>query len=244
MGVILTEEQKKSPLMKYFERDIAPVPEDLAEQILRGSFDDSEALLSEDKDKLFDEGYLPGEFGVFHLPNGGFCVANCTQMPGVTPEMFDWWFAWHGLDPMRYAIWDKDDHYYCLTRNPEIALDASRPMRERYWHTTHDVKESLMDNTPIADVVLHFLPPEEFGFSAEKLADFDGTIVCTPGMAHFVRPVEGGSELRTRFWLENPDIPADEMFCRALLYHNVKEYTHLAEILPEVYAEYKDRFEF
>ena len=27
-----------------------------------------------------------------------------------------------------------------------------------------------------------------------------------------------------------------------LLLHNVKEYRHLAEILPEVYAEFKDNF--
>lgn len=240
--VNLTEEQKKSPLYKYYEREIAPVPDDLAKQIMTGEFDDTAVLRFEDKDKLFDEGYLPGEFGVFRLPGGGFSVANKTDMPGVTPEMFDWWFAWHGLDPMRYIIWDADDHYYCKTRNQEIALDGSLSLRERYWHTTHDVKETLLDGTPVADVVLHFLPPEEFGFSKEKLESFAGTIVCTAGMAHFLRPTENGSELRTRFWLDNPDIPCDEMFARALLMHNVKEFTHLAKILPEVYAEFKDQF--
>lgn len=103
-----------SLLYKYFERDIASVPEEKMKQIMTGTFRDEDALLFSEKDKLFDEGYLPGEFGVFHLPSGGLSVANLTKMPGVTPEMFDWWFAWHGLDPMRYVIWDKDDHYYFI----------------------------------------------------------------------------------------------------------------------------------
>ena len=242
MAVILTEENKKSPLYKYYERDIASVPADLFEQIMRGSFHDEDAMPFEDKNKLFEDGYLPGEFGMFRLPKGGFAVANLTDMPGVTPEMFDWWFAWHGLDPMRYIIWDKDDHYYCKTRNPEIALNEKLSMKERYWNTTHDVKEALLDDLPPVDIQLHFLPPEAMGFDPEKLKDFRGTIVCTPGMAHFVRPTEKGCELRTRFWFDNPDIPFDEMTARAVLAHNVKEYGHLAKILPEIYEEFKDKF--
>lgn len=240
--VIWTEEQKKSPLYKYYKREITPVLPEVFQQIMTGTFDDSKVLLFKDKDKLFDSGYLPGEFGVFRLPGGGYSVANKTDMPGVTPEMFDWWFAWHGLDPMRYTIWDKEDHYYCKTRNPEIALNEKLSMKERYWHTTHDVKESMMEGAPVTELVLHFLPPEEMGFDKEKLAAFDGTIVCTPGMVHFLRPTGQGSELRTRFWFDDPSIPFDEMAARALLVHNVKEYTHLAKILPELYEEFKDRF--
>ena len=242
MGVILTEEQKKSPLMKYYERDIKQVPPALFEQIMGGSWNDEDALLFKDVNRLFEEGYLPGEFGVFHLPSGGISIANCTPMPGVTPEMFDWWFAWHGLDPLRYTIWDKDDHYYCKTRNPEIALNDSLSMRERLWNTTHDVKETMIEGAPMAEIVISFLPPEKMGFDPEKLAAFDGTIVCGPNMVHFLRPVEGGCELRTRFWFEDPDGPSDEMFAKALLIHSIKEFTHLAEILPEIYEEYKDNF--
>ena len=25
--------------------------------------------------------------------------------------MLQWWFAWHGIDPLRYAIWDPYDPY-------------------------------------------------------------------------------------------------------------------------------------
>ena len=74
-------------------------------------------------------------------------------------------------------------------------------------------------------------------------------------MCHFLRPVEGGCELRTRFWLgyavingkpvkvfpDDAQIPTDMM--KGLLMHNIKEFTHLASILPQVYAEFHEEFE-
>lgn len=256
MTVSLSEEEKKSPLYKYFEREIAKVPEDVLNRIMSGSFESENGLLPTEMNKLFEPGYLPGEFGWYKLKDGGIMVANLTKMPGVTPEMFDWWFAWHGLGSMRYKIWDKDDHYYCQTRNPEISLNENLSMKERYWNTTHDVKEALVDGQEPMDVCIQFVPPETIGYDPEKLKNFKGTIVCTPGpivMSHFVRPTEDGSELRTRFWIgydikDNKPVRIEgfnpeDGFAKALLTHNVKEFTHLAEILPEVYNEFKDRFE-
>lgn len=256
MAVLLTEEERKSPLYKYFERDIAPVPAEIVDRIMQGNFDPQGGILPSEMNQLFEPGYLAGEFGWFRLSDGGIMMANLTPMPGVTPEMFDWWFAWHGLSSMRYKIWDKDDHYYCQTRNPEKALDETLSLRERYWNTSHDVKEALLDGQQPVDVHLNFVPPEAVGFDPEKLKVFDGTIVCTPGpaiMTHFIRPTEGGCELRTRFWMgyqamnnkpvRLPGFVPEDMLAKAILIHNVKEFTHLAKILPEVYAEFKDRFE-
>jgi hypothetical protein len=184
-------------------------------------------------------------------------------MPGVTPEMFDWWFAWHGLDTFRYVIWDKDDHYYCQSQSVEKNLDSSLSMKERYWDTWHDIKEALADGQPAVPVKLHFVHPTEVGFDPEKLKDFKGTIVCTPApaiMIHFLRPTATGSELRTRFYMgymngpdgkpvpmpegAGPQMPDEikEMMGRSMLMHNVKEFTHLAEILPDLYNEFKDNF--
>lgn len=255
MPVPISPREQSSPLYKYFQREIAPTPPDVVDRIMRGEFDPAGALLPTEMNRMFDDGYLPGEFGWWKLSDGGMMLANLTPMPGVTPEMFDWWFAWHGLNSMRYKIWDPDDHYYCQTRNPEISLDSSRPMKERYWNTTHDIKEALLPGQQPTGVALTFVPPEVVGYSPERLKDFKGTIVCTPGpaiMAHFVRPTADGCELRTRFWMgyqgvdgkpvRIPEFPAVEMAVKAMLIHNVKEFTHLAKILPEVYAEFKDDF--
>lgn len=255
MSLILSEEERNSPLYKYFEIDIEPTPKEKIEEIMAGKFNKEDALMPTEMNKLFDEGYLPGEFGWYRLEDKGIMVANFTPMPGVTPEMFDWWFAWHGLDSIRYKIWDKDDHYYCKTRNPEVALNSNLSMRERYWNTTHDVKEALLDGQEPMDICLNFVPPETVGFNKEKLKSFNGTIVCTPGpviMVHFIRPTKDGCELRTRFWLGYSavnNVPVritefipDDMMAKALLIHNVKEFTHLAKILPRVYEEFKDKF--
>lgn len=255
MAVILTEEQKKSPLYKYYELDIAPVPPEKVKQIMSMTYDNQDGLPIEDINVLFDDGYTTSEFGLFGLPDGGCVVCNYTDMPGVTPEMFDWWFAWHGLDPMRYIIWDKDDHYYCQSQNVEQNLNASLSMKERYWNTTHDIREAMMENQEPIPIKLTFVPPTVVGFDPEKLKSFKGTIITTPGpaiMVHFIRPTERGAELRTRFWMgytatdkgvvRIPDFPADVIRGRALLYHNVKEFTHLAKILPRVYEEFKDDF--
>ena len=185
-------------------------------------------------------------------------LANITKMPGVTPEMFDWWFAWHGLEPMRYKIWNHEDHYYVMTRNPEVSSNKALSMKQRYWNTFHDVQEDV--GLGLEHIVINFRDPADIGFDPDKLKDFAGTIVCAGNeynpviMCHFLRPVEGGCELRTRFWfgysvidgkprkvlpdgVQFPMIPV-----QALLAHNIKEFTHLTYILPMLYEEYGKDF--
>ena len=149
MAIPVTEKQKQSPLYKYYELDIAPVPEELSKKIMSMTWEHEGGLPIQEMNRLFDDGYLPGEFGMYALPDGGTMIANLTDMPGVTPEMFDWWFAWHGLDSFRYTIWDKDDHYYCQSLNVEQNLDTSLSMKERYWNTTHDtILAHILYNVP------------------------------------------------------------------------------------------------
>ena len=255
MAVTLTEEQKRHPLYPYYELPVKPVPEEQFRQIMGMEFAPEGGLPVNEINRMLDGGELDGEYGLFALPDGGTMIANRLTLPGVTPEMVDWWFAWHGLDTMRYIIWDRDDHIYCQTQNVTQALDASLSLRERYWNTTHIVREGLLDGDDPYPVEIQFVPPERVGFDPERLSVFPGTIIATPGpvmMIHFVRPIDGGSELRTRFWMgyvstpdgvvHVPDFPRDVNLCRALLCHGVKEFTHLAEILPELYRKYRDDF--
>lgn len=74
-------------------------------------------------------------------------------------------------------------------------------------------------------------------------------------MTHFLRPVEGGSQLQSMFWFgyqiidgkavkcipDGVTIPKEGPMC--LLNHNVKEFSNLAKILPELYAQEKDHWE-
>jgi hypothetical protein len=144
MSVPVSEDEKLSPLYKYFEMEMTNEKPELYEMVEKNPLTAENALKIQDMDLLFESGYLMGEFGFCRMADGTATVANLTPMPGVTVEMFDWWFAWHGLEPLRYKIWDKDDHYYCKTRNVEQARDKSLSMKERYWYTVHDIKESSL----------------------------------------------------------------------------------------------------
>lgn len=258
MPVHISEEEKKSPLYPYFLRDmVAPDPK---------RYEDGDkpmptenALRPQDMNLLFEDGYLPGEFGYAQLEDGTVTLANLTPMPGVTPEMFDWWFVWHALEePLRYKIWDKEEHHSAITRHPEKGRDTSLPMKERLWDTIHDVKEAMTPDGEVENITINFRNPADIGFDEEKLRDFKGSIVCAGNehapmiMVHFLRPTENGSELRTRFWMgycvkdgkpvkaipDDVRIPPEAI--KNLFFHNIKEFTNLAAFLPEIYAEYKD----
>ena len=255
--VPVTEEEKAGPLYKYFVRDMAEADPALYAAVASPA-DPAKAIGPEEMNRLFDDGYLDLELGYCNLPGGGAVLCNKTFMPGVTPEMFDFWFAWHGCEAMRYKIWNHHQHYSVETLNPERAMDKSLSLKERYWDTTHHVYEDC-GNGP-QNIYINFRNPVDIGFDPEKLKNFKGTIVCSGNekspsiMVHFLRPVEGGCELRSRFWMGYhvvngkpekmlPDgfrIPLDGV--KSLLMHNIKEFTHLASILPEVYAEFIDDF--
>ena len=172
MGIEITEELKNHPLYKYYELPIKPVPEDVAAKIMSLKYDNEDGLNIADINRMFDDGYLPCEFGLFKCPDGGSIMANLTDMPGVTPEMFDWWFAWHGLAPMRYKIWNHEDHYYVMTRNPEISSNKALSMKERYWNTIHDVQEDV--GLGLEHIAINFRNPADIGFDQDFLGHDGG----------------------------------------------------------------------
>ena len=129
----LTAAERALPYAKFYDLPITPIPEEKLAVLAAGPIDPSLALKIEDRNDLFKPGYLPCEIGYCVMPNGTGFLANRTEMPGVTPEMFEWWFAWHSLEDLRYRIWDPEDHYYARQQMREKTLDQSLPMRERTW---------------------------------------------------------------------------------------------------------------
>ncbi len=254
--VPVTEADKQKRYYKYFLEEMAPVDPQVYAGAAAARLTPEQVLPPDQVDLLFEPGYLPAERGYCALPDGSAYMANLLFLPDVTPEMFDWWFAWHSLDSLRYKIWDREDHLYCRTRNPEQVRNPALSYREKYWHTTHDITEAFGPEPK--DVAVPFIPPQEMGFSPEKLRDFGGTIIAMAGedcrtiSCHFVRPAEGGVELRSRFWFgwclsggkprrfDSERLP--EQLPRALLLHNIKEFTNLARLLPRIFPEERDNF--
>ncbi len=261
MRVPVSDEEKKLSYYKYFLREMTPPPEGYTEQVLAKELSCEEALRIWDKDRLFEEGYLPGEFGWCIFEDGTATIANLTPMPKVTAKMLDWYWAWHGLEPLRYKIWDPEEHYEAKSLNRQQNADSSLSYKERYWNTCQDVTEGFIHpGFPEPPVRMMFRNPADVGYDKEKLKSFSGTIICGGGiddgvfMTHFFRETKGGGELRSRFWFgwkfengkadrvlpEGTSVPKEPLLI--LLRHTIKEFANLAAILPELFEEEETRF--
>jgi phloretin hydrolase len=266
--VQVSNADKQKSYYKYFLQPMAPGSQELYDKIKEGPLHNSTANRIHDRNELFEHGCMPGEFGYWLLEDGTAMIANRTYFPGTTAEMFDWWFAWHPIDRLRYAIWDHDEHYDVYLDDPAKALDMSLSLRERHWNSVHNIWEDI-GLGQIDLLRIHFRRPGDMGYDESKIGiEFCNALVCancwvvgsseipdTPVvMTHFLRPVTGGSELRSRFWfgwqiidgqparLMPAGAAIPEFVPVALLNHNVKEFANLAAILPKVYAEEKDNW--
>ena len=261
-------EDKKRSYYKYYLQDCAAGDPERHKLIDAGPGDPANALLIDNRNDLFLPGDLHGEVGWFQMSDGTGLIANKTFFPGVDGVMFDWWFAWHPIHRLRYACWDNEDHYDVYLDDPAKALDLSKSMRERHWGSIHNIWEDI--GTGKADLLrIHFRKPSELGYDESKVdTEVCNALVCAnvqvigddtmPDvpvvMTHFLRPCEGGSILRSRFWFgwqiidgkavkcipDGVQIPAQAMV--NLLHHNVKEFSNLSRILPALYAEEKDNW--
>lgn len=254
--VPVTAEEKRLPYFKYYEQDMAEIPaEKLA--IWRGpAADSSLATPFAERDRFLDDAPPALEAGFCVAPDGTGFVSNTTFLPGVTAEMFYWWFAWHCVGPdLRYKIWDRDDHYHARALTPGYVLDPAVPMAEKTWGVDHDILEDIgFGPDPL---VLSFLKPSDFGYSMEKVGGPGcAALVCAVGrsttpaaMTHKITETEGGSWLRSHFWMgygfrdgiltklvpDGESVP--EIVPRTLFGHCIKEFSQLAKILPPLYAE-------
>ena len=204
---------------------------------------------------------------VIRNADGVLVVACLTEMPGVTPEMWDWWFGWHAIASERYLLWHPRDHV-------STSLSAKRPpskdLRARYLGLTSYITERFGVGA-VENLSVQFRDPRDLGLDPAAV-DAAGTAICFRGGApdkhvetayavHFVRRVPGGSEMRSRFWLGHlrSRLPVvgplltlalntaavrrkmlPDSFGLNLLRHCSEEMGHLARILPALYERFKD----
>lgn len=259
----LTEVEKEKPYSKYFYKAIANPNEELMEILKKGPMNSNKALSPENISKLLEPGYDEVETGYCILPNGAGYVAVNNKFPGVSIDMINWWFAWHSLEDLRYMLWFRDGHYgiSISDEDRQKILNPETSMLEKFQGRVHHVIEDT-GNGP-EDIQISFLTPEEIGFDSKELKEKNITVVCGNGLAqsrvggpkspavmmHLFREVPGGVESRTRFWMGYNII--DKKLCKlipdevqlpiqapmGLAFHNVEEYSNLAEILPSLYRE-------
>jgi hypothetical protein len=249
------------PYARFFNPNLAPLAPHVCAALDRGGVPD---LLLPDIDgaaqNLFGDAPVL-EDGFVLTKDGGMRVSVRTDMPGVTPAMIDWWFGWHGDTPAKYKLWHPQAHVHVGWRDPPPSGACGRAL---YVGQT-----SLVDEFIASDLIrgsIRFVPPASFGFADPRLDDDrQATIVCARiglgdapidvgYLAHHVRAVAGGSEMRSRFWMGGKHVGGRNLIgslaaglakrvlrltegdARALLVHCAQEMPHLAAFLPELYA--------
>ena len=184
----------RSPIQSIFTgRRPAPAPERIA--AMDQPIDPSKALPIERISDLLNPGYGEVEAGWCVLPNGAGYVANHIPMPGVTVDMVNWWYAWHGLEDLRYKLWWPQDHFAISMSDEDRqkVLDPKRPMTLKFQGLTHHVIEDVGGGT--ANIAIRFLTPEEVGFDISRFkSPAVGTLVAANVT---VSPMEATQEKRS-----------------------------------------------
>ncbi len=250
-----------SPYARFFKPDMAPLPEHVREAIAVGL--QTEELLPpvSSARALQTPGYWPVENGVTISPDGAFRVFVRTDMPGVTPAMWDWWFAWHGSEAQRYKLWHPRAHMH-------VAWADGRSDLQHYVGRTSHVVEYVGNQR--LQLAIRFVPPSSLGLDEKRLKNDGEVAICARGgmlgtpmetgwLVHHVRPVPGGSEMRSRFWLAGANIrprgmpgamgaligrvaakfaPLTDNMAMELLVHCAQEMNHLAGILPDLFETF------
>jgi len=254
------EELAQSPYASFYDPAIGPLQPQVAEALLIGPqahelFPPASAVAA-----MAEPGYWPVETGYAFPPDGSIRVFCLTHMPGVTPQMWDWWFGWHGCETQRYKLW-----------HPKAHIDArwaDGRRDEAYSGRTSLITEYL--GPRIMKGAIAFVRPAAVGFDEDWLAAQGEVVICArvgiPGTAlkggwllHQLRRVEGGSEMRSRMWMggENTALgdhpgalrrglakairPVARRFLPApadLLVHNAQEMAHLAGFLPQLFEAF------
>lgn len=262
----LTEQEKKSPIAKYYSTSLAePTNPEALKALLAGPMDPSLAITPDQAKMLMNPQPLEGENGYCTMENGAGYLAVNNKFPGVTLDMIKWWFAWHPLESLRYKIWDPYCHPYAAIADVDRAKiqDPKVAIEDKIADVIHFVVEDI--GAGMQDIVIHFRPVEELGFTREELAENRcypiggyGLVENREGekgkspvmMLHFYRETEQGLEVRTRFWMGYriikgrpvcvlpPGVRVPDVIPRGLALHNVEEFSNLAHILPKIYQEF------
>ena len=252
--------------LSAFRRPMKPIPERVKAAIARGVVQGPDLLFA-DAAKILEPGGDGMTDAVIRNSNGMLTTCCLTDMPGNTPEMWDWWFGWHNVSAERYKLWHPEDHIWSGASEDR----RTRPnLRDRYIGLDSFVDEHVA-SPEIRRLTISFRRPSSFGLDEAKV-DKVGTAICavvglrgTPlnaaRLVHFIRRTPTGAEMLSRFWNGDVDVqipilgrlispllntPASRLKLLPdhgglnLLRHCAEEMNHLASILPELYAKFGD----
>ncbi|MEV6324067.1 hypothetical protein AB0M45_23185 [Nocardia sp. NPDC051787] len=260
-----TAEDAAQPYARFMATRTDPPLESVAAKYIRPPTPPARipefSLLTSD---LAADGYSAVETGYGQSTTGVVWVAVHTPMPGATAAMWDWWFGWYSVESARYKLWHPDAHMYAsqaVDRSAEPISD-----RDKYIGNISYVDEYV--GPKLQQLAIAFKDPLAHGFAVPVgqtviLARVGSAVapVDLGWLAHQVRPIDGGCEMRSRFYLNIYDLhipdpaqagraiqrgavadPADLRvgtdLARELLLHCGQEMHHLSRFLPQLHQEF------
>lgn len=207
-----------APFAHYFQREMAPLADGVVRTLNLGAQAPELFASLADAPSMLDAGSGPAETGYALGRDGEIRVAVLTPMPGVSPEMWDWWFAWHGSDSRRYKLWHPRAHLRVGWADEAGDGEGASSAARGYVGRTSFVDEYI--GSTLTRASIRFVPPVELGFDTAALTDASvQTVVCARigprlqsvdvgYLVHHVRRTAEGSEMRSRFWLGGGHIGA------------------------------------
>jgi hypothetical protein len=248
---------------KYFKPEMAALPMHVVEALQHGPQGGRALLAFDDAASVADDGYQQTENGYGILQDGSFQVSVRTDMPGVAPAMWAWWFGWHGSDTRRYKLWHPRAHLSAAWKDGEKDGDGAQRYIGRWSMISEYIGSAMLSGA------IQFVAPTAMGLRPDS---DDAVAICArlgSGDApvdvgwfiHHIRSTRGGAEMRSRFWMAGPHIAVrsapdvvsrvvrpvasrvlgtSEAAARNLLVHCAQEMNHLAGFLPDLYEAFAD----
>lgn len=205
-----SDADRDQPYAAYFRPKLKRLQDHVFDALAAGERPSAYAYTTEQAAaRMSRPGYEAMETGIATLPDGRFMVAIHTLMPRVTAEMWDWWFAWHGHDSARYKLWHPEAHMACAMAEDRRGRDL--PWSRQYIDNTCHVAEYIGGRAD--DLSIRFVDPASLGFrpapNTVVICGRTGPTDIPIGIGwaiHQVRPIEGGCEMRSRFFLNDVSV--------------------------------------
>jgi len=255
------------PYAKFWTPEMKPLQPQVHNAVVHGNYASGLGIELEQASKLLQPGYLELENGFTKLASGRHLIACLTKMPNLTGEMFEWWMGWHYMEAQRYKLWHPQAHLNNGTA--QMAGDDPNLSNREKYQTSHFVHEYVGNDA--TEITITFSPATEYlrdvedPYSAEVTALVCGRIelrkpkLTVGHVIHQIRQVEGGAEMRSRFWMGRPkftsigkgdlrnrligsrlvsNFATPTNFARDLLVHCGMEMNHLSAFLPNLFQTY------
>lgn len=230
--------------------------------------DPTQGLRFEDRAQVQAPDFQIRPQATYLMDDGSIYLSSSTPTPDITGPMMDWWMIWHQLEPLRYALWNPEDHYNVAlsAEDREQFLNPEKPYVQRIWNTSSIVTESFNGEKPTT-APLHFVEPNAVGLNNDLLGT-DGcmsmiiannTISAGPVkipvfMIESIRLDGDGNKVwNVNAWVGHGYKKGKPVSMRLpmrdkiatnvgmLIVHSNKEIAHLNTVLPGLYRDYSTK---